>query len=255
MAKLKPNQFTLDGNILAEIPLLFSTEMVQANMEDRKTMTRRTRGLKEVNENPDKYNCEFFNEYGSMEVWKDGKVKAVIKSPYGKPGDLLWVREAWNCDRIDSVTGSEFYIPTGINCCFVYKAENPTGKNKSVPKDWKMKWKPSIHMPKAAARLWLMVEEIRVERVQDISEADSVAEGVLRESSLAFNQYLNYENFIFQIDTAKESFQSLWISINGPQSWNQNPWVWVVKYRILSKTGRPSEKVILENWNEVNYSI
>lgn len=107
-------------------------------------------------------------------------------------------------------------------------------------------------MPKAASRIWLMVEEIRVERLQDISEEDAVAEGIKELGIYSFPIYKDYLNSGMDgYQTPQWSFRSLWISINGQVSLSENPWVWVVKFRVLSKTGRPSDQVIEQNWKEV----
>jgi hypothetical protein len=145
------------------------------------------------------------------------------KSIYGKPGDLLWVRETWS--RVD---GRYYFKADG--------AEDELQEEHSLDK---ISWKPSIYMPKAASRIWAMVEEIRVERVQDITEDDAKAEGCI--------QYEKETDWM----TAKYGYQILWESINGEESWGSNPWVWVIKYRILSKTGRPSDEFILRNHLEI----
>lgn len=228
MAKLKPNQFLLDGHIITEIPLLFQTEMVQAVAEDRKTQTRRTRGLEGLDNHY--FQSLVHHAYGHFTFVDKGNYSPkkedvkVATPPYGKPGDLLWVRE----------TFTEW--PKGS---FQYRASTALGDELGL-------WKPSIHMPKAACRIWLMMEEIRVERVQDISEEDAVAEGVLSSGG----QYFHYLKKKWG-PSPIHSFQSLWQSINGWNSWNQNPGVWVVKFRTLSKTGRPSDEVIVKNWKEV----
>src|SRR5690606_12450991 len=173
---------------IKEIPLLFQTEMVQAVLEDRKTQTRRTRGLESKNEYPDNWNREgnpvrtlsrFWDSTkeenpNPLEIlhgfkypgWQEGCDIVYQSCPYGKPGDLLWVRETWAKLVERYKDGPLLYQPEGFK--YVFKADNVFMKN----------WKPSIHMPKAACRIWLMVEEIRVERLQDISEEDAVAEGV-----------------------------------------------------------------------------
>lgn len=265
MDKLKTNQFFLNGHIITEIPLLFQTEMVQATIADRKTQTRRTKGLS-LNINPHlkkewKYTrCYLGPDTKDNLVWMadarnipTGKGYGDI-CPYGKPGDLLWVRETWAKLIEHYKDGSLLYQPEGFK--YVFKADGVFMKS----------WKPSIHMPKAACRLWLMVEEIRVERVQDISEADAVAEGIESQFIHLF-QELRYRCYSSKNKTPYQgfpqhwasnwrepisSFQSLWISINGKASWDANLWVWVVKFRVLSKTGRPSDEVILENWKEVS---
>ncbi len=254
---------------IKEIPLLFQTEMVQSILADRKTQTRRTRGLESKNEHPDVWNrdgnpmkekCRFWDsskednpnpiaiEFGFKH--KEGGL-TYQKSIFGKPGDLLWVRETHS---IFKQTGGTIQREKTK-----YKADRQWDNNSLI------KWKPSIHMPKAACRLWLMVEEIRVERVQDISEADAVAEGIESQFIHLF-QELRYRCYSSKNKTPYQgfpqhwasnwrepisSFQSLWISINGQASWDANLWVWVVKFRVLSKTGRPSDQVIEQNWKEV----
>lgn len=243
MTKLKPNQILLDGHLITEIPLLFQTEMVKANLEDRKTQTRRMNGLKYLNDpeylksvtlmrmdyNIDNYRC--------LKVFRNGDVlnSTVFKSPYGKPGDLLWVRETWlKLDPDHYCTNPYQYTAQGDFNIFTEAL-----RKSYIEMGYNYNWKPSIHMPKSASRIWAMVEEIRVERVQDISEKDAKAEGCI--------QYEKDTDWM----TAKYGYQILWESINGQESWNSNPWVWVIKYRILSKTGRPSDEVILKNHLEI----
>lgn len=221
--------------IISERPILFQTDMVKAILEGKKTQTRRTKKLDLINEcpvcwmykgttptlNPDTH------VFGRLN--KDDKVifHHKVKSSYGKPGDLLWVRETWlKLDRDHVITNQ-----------FSYKA-NGDAETEDLRKDYiksgrKYQWKPSIHMPKSAARIWLMIEDIRVERLQDISEKDARAEGVKR------------GHWPFEESWGRSGFIDLWEYINGHNSWHQNPWLWVIKYRILSKTGRPTDEAIL----------
>jgi hypothetical protein len=216
-----------------EIPLLFSTPMVQAILEGRKTMTRRTRGLKMVNDCPDDWEDVFQDVKGdwfaSCDDY-DGDYWQPINCPYGKPGDLLWVRES--------------VMPYQPGRPFIYRTEVTDEQIKSGA----FKFKPSIHMPKTAARIWLEVTGVRVERLQEISEQDAKAEGIeykTIEGGFPDWAYKNYINGGFQHLFPKESFTSLWIKINGEESWNQNPWVWVLNFKVLSTTGRPAETLIL----------
>jgi hypothetical protein len=103
-----------------------------------------------------------------------------------------------------------------------------------------MKWKPSIHMPKAAARIWLQVESIAVERLRDITEEDAIAEGVNLAEGLIKGEMLwkDYEHDLNNLSNPKSSFKTLWRSINGAESWEANPWVWVVRFKVVSTTGR-----------------
>lgn len=183
---------------MKHIPILFSTDMVQAIIDGRKTQTRRVMKNPEVS----MQNC-----------------------PYGQPGDVLWVRESFGYTNA---------------CELRYKA------NAEQPKYDKPHtgWKPSIHMPKTACRIWLQVVSVRAERLHDISEDDAIAEGVkLHEKGVV---YLNYQDqkwgltqFIYNCRTAKESFSSLWKMINGfrdePYAWLKNPWVWRIEFKRIDK--------------------
>jgi len=111
-------------------------------------------------------------------------------------------------------------------------------------KDVPLKWKPSIHMPKAAARIWLMITDVRVERLQDISEADALNEGMIKQETCRTNEVTGDKIFIYGAShkclsgswsglnfSAIQGFRHLWSEINGYESWNANPWVWVIEYK------------------------
>lgn len=224
---------------MKEIPILFSTPMVQGILDLLKRMTRRTRGLEKINQDPSSWYLQtlFLHATGRFTFAPvnpsekiTGKDIIEVKCPYGQPGDVLWVRETFTGD-----------IFSGSPNAFIYKASDPNHRNN---KERGLNiWKPSIHMPKSAARIWLQVEEIRVERLQDISEEDAIAEGVqsiIRTSGICFMDYTISE-YVFPM-TAKNSFKSLWKKINGNDwtiGWDLNPWVWVVKFKVLSTTGKP----------------
>ena len=211
--------------------------MVQAIIADRKTETRRTSGLDEINKNPDDWEIDYVGKYWTNSkgyqvecLWisfgdpkKDITQNINIKCPYGKPGDLLWVRETF-VDIHDQTN------------CWLYKGYEMFNGMETF--DWK--WKPSIHMPKAAARIWLKVTDIKVERLEDITETSAIAEGVQIGKGLDnSNWYLDYQTNLFQLYKAKSSFNTLWRKINGEDSYNSNPWVWVVKFEVASKNGKP----------------
>lgn len=232
-----------------QIPILMSTMMVQAELAGRKTMTRRTTGLDDINENPNDWKFSHFsilkdgNLYAFFE-YKDTQEHAYFRCPYGQKGDILWVRES--------------YCLSHNKAFRFYKADqiypSPNGTQVGRPTDYEKgegfawsgtKWKPSIHMPKEASRIWLEVTDIRVERLQDITEADAIAEGVEKrpgsDSSTRFD-YLHYqyqEVFGYEVD-AKVSFRTLWDVINRDESWKENPWVWAVSFKVLSTTGKPA---------------
>lgn len=189
---------------MIEHQILFRTPMVQAILEGRKTQTRRV--------------CQHqhwaFSELTDVNV--NGicqKVDRNVSCPYGQPGDRLWVREKTIINN-----NSNTYWPVADG--YVKTADY----EKTIP---------SIHMPKAAARIWLEIEEVKVERVQDINDKGAIAEGVLQLEPGVFKGYnpaCNFPNYI-----AKSSFKELWITTGG--DWYGNPWVWVIKFKVLSTTG------------------
>lgn len=193
-------------------PIIFSGPMVRAILDGRKTQTRRI-------VKPRSYICDV--EHGiPFEMTEDGPQS--ILSPY-QPGDLLWVREAFRYVRTLGVAGAE-----GDPEVIEYRC------GPEVKSFQKGIWKPSIHMPREASRITLEVTNVRCERLQDISEADAIAEGVERfvmpnSGRVAFQ---NYNKHAFDYcDKALSSFASLWQSIHGPDSWNANPFVWVYEFR------------------------
>lgn len=222
------------------LPILFQDDMQKANLYNRKTQTRRLRGLQRANQNPDVWHIESRPNYrakGLQFTFRNSKGDHIeLISPYGMPGDILWVREAWRQDE---------------NGDYQYRA--------STGNSYKFKWKPSIHMPFKAARSFLKVTNIRIERLNTISDADAIAEGIdfteyeaISEAHPAYRSYMNYlpgKDFITLCDEAgyswnygKEthtaavaSYCSLWCEINDADSWNANPWVWVVEYELTDK--------------------
>lgn len=225
---------------MKEIPILFSTPMVEAIISDRKTETRRTRGLDEINENPDDWK-QYIGDYFTDKKGKinqkffNGKYSTHAICPYGKPGDLLWVRETFKTKYIKGCL-VEFKLNYPKNHPWLYFANEKDVKGYG-------KWKPSINMPKSAARIWLRVTEIKVERLQDITEESAIAEGVMKRKKAVYKnqEYWNYLNKNWQQGvTPFFSFKTLWQSINGEDSWNANPWVWVVKFEVVSKIGKPN---------------
>lgn len=186
---------------MKEHPIIFSTPMVQALLSGKKTQTRRI-----IKPQP-----KILLGSKSKGYWPD---IPRVKCPYGEPGHLLWVRET---HAITYSTGPS------MKRTVWYKADNP-----QIPERVSFKWHPSIHMPKGAGRIWLEVLKIRVERVQQITNADAVAEGVQ-----TLGLYPGYDI------SMKGHFNGLWTLINGADSWETNPFVWVVEFKLLSTTGHP----------------
>lgn len=207
--------------MVKERPILFQTPMVQSIIAYIKTKTRRTKELEIVNVNPDDWVLEhnivsqefFFFSKHEEDLMYD------IKCPYGKVGDILWVRETiMNHHWI-----GEFH----------YKAD----KDNSFIKEMKGWWIPSIHMPKEACRIWLEITDIKIERLKDISEEDAIAEGV-EPIADGFKNYMKIPKIISTLqcfDKAYYSFLSLWESINGYESSELNPWVWVITFKRVAK--------------------
>ncbi|WP_199748421.1 hypothetical protein [Pedobacter sp. KBW01] len=207
-------------------PILFSSEMVRAIISGNKTMTRRI-----VKPMPRIANVKTCNTLDDMY----SKFADLFPHPYGKPGDLLWVRENYRyCQP---------FGPESLNYQFI---DNATGE--SVPDEtcYKIidyeKWRPSIHLPKTAARIWLQILNVRIERLKQISKSDAKAEGIKQIDPTKIlggtcPVYYNYLNNDTATDNPVASFYSLWESINGINSWDANPWVWVVEFEVLTING------------------
>lgn len=147
--------------------------------------------------------------------------------PYGIPGDRLWVREAW--------APLSTFDPTELG--YLYRADHHKGLEK---KDGDQKWKPSIHMPRAASRITLEITGLKVERLQKISEADAIAEGIESQpqshgKGVDWKYYGWLEKYNQWSTCPIRSYESLWTSINGPDSWSQNPYVWVIQFKRIAQ--------------------
>lgn len=194
---------------MRERPILFSTSMVQAILAGRKTQTRRV--VKFPLKCPTHHVSVGNGQTPPPTTW----------CPYGKVGDVLWVRENF-CFADSFDNGKEVRT-------YAYQATPFT--------NLKVRWKPSIHMPKAACRIFLRITNVRVERLQDISESDAISEGVEKQFTPLFQEwrYKDYFNINSDWRSPISSFQSLWASINGIESWDNNPWVWVVEFERIVK--------------------
>lgn len=215
-------------------PILFNTEMVRAILDGRKTCTRRlvkpqpdekhTYPLGFVTDSTEKKEVGCFgfgiDEYG-------GSIK-YVKTPY-QPGDILYVRETWQYlykldgnEQIIEDTGKYYYAATDTISFNTYVDENGL-EHEHVP------WKPSIHMPKEAARIWLKIKDVRVERLQEITSEQIGREGV----EVEYPHVLNGEE-------KRYAFSTLWNNtikksdINR-YGWDANPWVWVIEFERCEK--------------------
>lgn len=220
--------------------LICCASSVRAFLDDRKSQTRRTRGLDYINKEPDIWGPPYFNP--STQLWEflhkrdDDVLK--IKCPYGVVGDRLYIREMWWdlghmekgewCGRIESHTVKPRYVAT----CPDPFIEGIGGVVQPVRCHWKQTslfkstWRkrPAIFMPKWAVRIWRTITGIRGERVQDISDADAEAEGLR-----GLNSRWNINGH------ERSCFGCHWDSINKKRGygWDANPWNWVLE---LSRT-------------------
>ncbi|MCA3378056.1 MAG: hypothetical protein INF64_13140 [Roseomonas sp.] len=248
---------------MKERPIPFKAPMVRAILDGRKTQTRRI-----MKEQPppdarvtvEHYNRIAFDRHGDMQpgkevfgaLWDGGECG--LPCPYGAPGDHLWVRETWRVHKShDILNAARVYVAMGGDTayCIDYLA---------TPRQ-EIFWgraRPWIHMPRWASRITLRIENIRVERLQDISEADAIAEGVeakpfpgpwwqgyrddIVPGELIHAQHIGETPPDWMIEpkkmlhephldlSAKDVFRSLWNSINGADAWDENPWVWVISF-------------------------
>lgn len=234
---------------MKEHPILFSTEMIKAILEGRKTMTRRIMKIQPpVNIESTIYQFATNRtgisdkDYGKhhwlglssknfCSVLDSGQ--PYFKCPYGKLGDMLWVRESF------AVIGNEVVRDESSGAIIEETPQYVFRGEKQPHIERLYKWKPPIYMPKAAARIWLEITGIRVERLQDISEEDAKVEGAM------LWMYPNGKNAFGEEDfySARTCFHSLWKSINGPESWQSNPWVWVVSFRKIEKPNQLAQAI------------
>jgi hypothetical protein len=222
----KDRRKTIYQSEMKERGILYSAPMIMAKLAGTKTQTRRTVGLDAVNVNPNDWEYVFENGKHRFNH-EDGESGGFVTCRYGKPGDILYARETWY-RSYNSIAAEAAGFSDYIGPAYEYRADNQTSSG----------WKPSIHMPKKAARIWERITDIRVERLNDISEADAIAEGIKQfPEGYIFNNYT--EDAVCK--TAVESYRTLWESINGDGSWELNPWVWAITTETLSTTGRPKD--------------
>lgn len=221
---------------MKERPILFSAPMVRAILEGRKTQTRRAIRKQFA---PDAEPAEVASTSpegwqisGHSGLWWDDAgacIDDAIRCPYGQPGDRLWVRETWQGPLLESEEqedefrqSPDIYKKPGF--C-VYRA---TDTLDAIDEDGKeLGWRPSIHMPRWASRILLEVTGVRVERLNDISKADAIAEGAPPSHPSIDRVSAEYGH----ADFSRSWYAQLWDQINGAGSWDANPWVWVVEFK------------------------
>ncbi|WP_149506009.1 morphogenetic protein [Serratia nevei] len=207
---------------MKERPVIFNSEMVRAILDGRKTQTRRVMAVQPES-----------NQFGLLRIsdstkrsdigkyhWAESNAtgthqrSALFSCQFGQVGDRLWVRETFM-----DLTGTGIEATTGKFEGFAYRADTPAGSyGDEVRKEYGLKWTPSLHMPRKACRILLKITAVRVERLNDISDGDAIREGCSAADMKSG-------------DCVANVFARLWSSIYGVDSWNANPWVWVIEFR------------------------
>ena len=204
---------------MKERPILFNAPMVRAILAGTKTQTRRIVKPQPSQELLDEY-AQIRRERGAQKSDAE-MLSECLLCPYGAPGDRLWVREnGWERPPRDAKMlreGADTWVR------YYYDADGLGDQDRADFKAWGFKRRPSIHMPRWASRITLEITNVRVERLQDISIADAMAEGVVESNAR-----------LRGLEPCMEwryAYEDLWRTINGPGSWESNPWVWVLEFR------------------------
>lgn len=199
---------------MKERGIIFNTEMVKAILDGRKTQTRRvmnnqpcTLSGETISVQQDDFNFRWAGDlHNDTSGW--------FPCPLGKIGDRLWVRETWRkFDFSDECGCSEYPCGCPENGAIMYRATQDDGESK---------WRPSIHMPRRYSRITLEITNVRVERLNDISNDDAKSEGCW---------YGRGGGVPDKALTPSDQFPTLWEEIYGDGSWLNNPWVWVIEFR------------------------
>ena len=220
---------------MTDRPIIFSAPMVRALLDGRKTQTRRILKPQPIQwETP-----EELAPVGLLHVQGEpvprvtiGRVVTVQPVRFAA-GDRLWVRENWTAcgTGVWTIADARTWIASDQKLYFAADEGNPTY----------LKWWPSIHMPREFSRLTLAVTEVRVERLQDISEADVLAEGIDPLDSQFVSSFDRWEKaesgggrivVASEVRTRRPAFERLWNSINGPDAWDANPWVAAISFTV-----------------------
>lgn len=226
---------------MKEHPILFNAEMVRAILSVAKTQTRRIMKPQP----PDDAEFQIADVLIDMEgqqagfgvFWLDqdggpiGDGQPTV-CPYGQPGDRLWVRESTRMRYLPNILTGD---PTDAKCGEYTADGMPVLNEDGFDLAW---WYsrnacPNIHMPRWASRITLEVTGVRVERLQDISLADALAEGVVNQKRLT--GYSKEGGCKWGPAEPIADYYALWEQINGPGSWDANPWVWVIQFQRMEK--------------------
>jgi len=222
-------------------PILFNADMVRALLIGAKTQTRRVMKVQPpsaeyklstcidtTGNKKDKGRQHWITIQDQYSI--DDSSQPYFSCPFGYAGDQLWVRETFQPIFAEGVTDlADIDYKTGEGYAPIYPATDKVAEFVSFYGDITTRCTPSIHMPRWASRLNLEITKVRVERLNDISEEDALAEGIEGE----FANYKDYTGDVEGFAYATGSYRTLWESINGEGSWAANPWVWVIEFEVL----------------------
>ena len=194
-------------------PILFSAPMVRALLAGTKTQTRRI--VKPTKVPYGHWGVETRGARHELTHWdNDTAETSLLTCPHGEPGDQLWVRETW-AEGIHQMADVDHWA---------YAADHF-----GVQQRLGERWKPSIHMPRAASRITLEITGVRVERLNEIRAFDALQEGLEECTDLPYR----WDHAVC-LQTAVKLYSELWEQINGPGSWDLNPWVWALDFRRIT---------------------
>lgn len=202
---------TEGGRAVKERPILFSGPMVRAILAGQKTCTRRVVKLPRWAEPGSEIEEGTF---GPVTTARVSGCLAEIACPYGKPGDTLWVRETWLPHEFDDTADLATYR---ADC-----NDGPVPAAVRAEREGRTRWHSARYMPRVASRITLRVTAVEVQRLHDITADDAVREGISDSTKAMFGR----TNDAARID----EFRRLWCGINGAESWEDNPLVWVVRF-------------------------
>ena len=210
---------------MTERGMIFNGEMVRAILDGRKTQTRRPVKFPILDRN---LGCEL----AGNELAGELSAGNYLNSAFGKPGDRIWVRETFqgplfDYDLMDSYCKDPTPFEKPEFC--VYKADGaPAPEFYDADGELHCYWRPSIHMPRWASRILLEITDVRVERLNAISQEDAQAEGM---ELAGWRPTYSDPDSGGEVMTPYDNFAELWSSIYGEESWNANPWVWVISFK------------------------
>jgi hypothetical protein len=206
-------------------PIIFSAAMVRALLAGTKTQTRRICKGAGAQVEPQKYRASDFD---------------LTTCPYGVPGDRLWVREAWRTyESLDHLAPRDIGRGAGVE--YVAGGSNVNG-HEAEKLHGMGRYRHSQFLPRWASRITLEVTDVRVERLQEISEDDAILEGAL-EAHDTDRQVDSWARWTQRVDpgahvgTARGAFAALWERIHGPNSWAASPWVWAITFKPVPRDG------------------